>query len=284
MSFRVFLFTVTVIAFASCNNANNKASHGAIVLGDSSTIIYEADSQYLKDFVADIHLQQPAPPPEDTVVATATPAPSTGDDTTQPRIVASNTTQPTATATVPQGTGLSIDFEELKVFIPNISTRSFSRNPVNKNGASFQLTAGQLNGNQIKISGATISKISQRYQTSVVVKSRNLNAVLSSLNYTSNWEMLKGNSAAFMISGLDEKQLKYTAANGAQISGALKNAMRGKRYSNKKEREIMAELSGISSVTQAPLKVVLRTVIWQIEGKDKDGRAFKKELRLDMII
>jgi hypothetical protein len=283
MSFRVSFFIATIVAFASCNNAGNKASHGAIVLGDSSTIIYERDSQYLRDFVADIHLQQPAPPPEDTITAEAATISTPENDTSQPRIV-EHTTQPATTAAVPQGAGLSIDFEDFKVFIPNISARSFSKNPVNKNGASFQLTAGQLNGNQVKISGATVQKISQRYQTSVVLKNSSVNAVLSPLNYTSAWETLKGNGATFYITGLDDRQLKYTTASSAQIMAALKNALRGKRYSNKKEREILAALNGVNSVTQAPLKVVLRTVIWQIEGKGKDGQAFKKELRLDMII
>ena len=57
----VTLFIATVVLFFSCNNMGNTNDHRPIVLGDSSTIVSEPDSQYRRDFVTDLTPAEPQP-------------------------------------------------------------------------------------------------------------------------------------------------------------------------------------------------------------------------------
>ena len=49
-----------------------------------------------------------------------------------------------------------------------------------------------------------------------------------------------------------------------------------------KTQEWLNTAKNVRAANQAPAKVVLRSVMWRIEGKDAGGKNFNKELRIDI--
>ncbi|PZF72963.1 hypothetical protein [Taibaiella soli] len=266
--------TAMLVSFTACQSGVNK-SHGPIVIGDSSTIVTEADSKYLEDFVTDI---QPKTPDTATV--------STETTTPKDTVQAAPKEQPKQQEPVtqaPKGNGLTVEFKDVTVFIPGVSSKS-GNSKHNGNSAAYGLSGGELNGSQLQISGGTVQKLTQRYTTSVILDGDLGTFVLEQLNHTSSWTPLKGNGSNYYITGLDDRHLEHSNASANAIRSAVQRAAKAKRLSRKKENELLNSVRNVKAVNQKPLEVVLRTVVWQIEGKDAKGKSFRKELRIDMPI
>jgi hypothetical protein len=280
--YKFSLICAAVLA-ASCNNGGRETTHGPIVLGDSSSIVTETDSQYLRDYVTDFQAKEPV------AAAAVTPQPEQqqpAKDTARP-VPAAEPVKPEPEekqVAAPKGNGLNVDYKDINVFIPGITTRTYGHNAVKGNSASFGLTGGKLNGNQLQISGGTVTRVNQRYQTAVVLKNELGTLQLDALSYTSGWEALKGGRNGYYITGLDENRLDHSNANASAIRNAVSRALRSKRLSRKKEQEWLNSIRNVRAVNQKPLSVVLHSVVWQIEGKDARGKSFRKELRIDLPI
>jgi hypothetical protein len=261
------------LVLASCADNSNK-ERKPIVLGDSSTIITETDPAYLTDFVSDIQLQEV---PKDTVVI-ATKAPDTVVSD-QPK----ETTIPDEAARTTAQKGLNIPFGEVTVFIPDIKVKSYRQQDLNRvNGVSYQLTDGSLSGNQLRLSGGTIQKVSQRYISGVIAKSSLGSLILDALSNTAAWVPLRGNDNVYSITGLEPNQLTARKASPAQIRAAVSRAAKNKRLSKKDIRKWEASVRNIRSLNQRPFVIVLKSVMWKIDGKDAQGKSFSKQVRIDM--
>ena len=182
-----------------------------------------------------------------------------------------------------KGNGLKAAFKEVSLLIPNVVTRSYKQQDLSKaSGASFEMTSGKLNGNQIKVSGGKVTKVSQRYQTVIVVENELGSLVLESLNRTTDWETLKGSNNSFTISGLDDRNLEYVKASPNAIKNAVTRTVKNKRMSRATEQKWIKSVSRVRAANQKPLDVELRSVMWKIEGKDASGKPFQKQLRVDI--
>jgi hypothetical protein len=267
-----------IFLLASCAGNSNK-ERKPIVLGDSSTIVTETDSAYVSDFVSDIQLQQI---PEDTVVAT--PA----VDTTAARTPAAAVSEPEKSApktapAVSNQKGLSIPFSEVTVFIPAIEVKSYrQQNLARANGVSYQLTDGTINNNQLRLTGATIQKVSQRYTTGVIAKNELGSLTLDALSNTTSWAPVKGSNNTYPITGLDARRLEAKKVTPAQIRAAVSRAARNKRINRKDLRKWEASVRNVRALNQKPFVIVLKSVMWKIDGKDAKGKSFSKQVRLDM--
>ena len=262
-----------IFLLASCADSGNE-ERPPIVLGDSSTIVTETDSAYMSDFVSDIQLQQI---PEDTVSSTA--ASDTARDSATSATEPDNSKQSPA----PNEKGLSIPFGEVTIFIPGIEVKSYRQQDLARaNGVSYQLTDGTINKNELRLSGATIQKVSQRYITGVIAKNELGTLTLDALNSTTDWSTIKGADNVYPITGLDPKNLVARKSTPAQIKAAVSRAARNKRLSRKELRKWEASVRNVRSLNQKPFIVVLKSVMWKIDGKDAKGRSFSKQVRLDM--
>lgn len=277
MSLRNIFIAIVSILFLSCGG-NQKHTNGPIVLGDSSTIVTETDPKYLSDFVDDIQLQKP--------VIDTTPA--IKEELPQPE-VAKTETEPvpdkTQVAQEQPSTknGLNVPFKEVTVFIPNIETRSYRNQNLEKaNGASYQLTGGKLNGNQLQVSGATITRVSQRYITKVIAKNELGTLELDALNNTTEWTPLKGNGKTYTITGLNRPIAKKVTP--AQIRLAVSRAAKNKRMSRQNIQKWERAVRSVRSLNQKPFTLVIRSVMWKIDGKDAKGKNFQKQLRVDLPV
>ena len=273
----VLLSGITLSLF-SCGNAPTK-NHGPIVLGDSSTIVTENDPQKLKDLVVD--LQPVIPEPKDTVEAQPT-APAA--DTSKKTKPAATVAAPPVQAPLPNVAGLKAEFKEVTVLIPGVSAKQAGRaNLQNANGAVYTFESGNINGTTIRVTG-NITKVSQRYQSVVVVKNELGTLPVESLSVTTGWEALKGSNNQYKITDLDAKSLDFSQANANAIRSAVGKAAKRHRFSRRKVEEWEASVRRVRAANQKPLYVMLRSVMWKIDGKDANGKIFSKQIRVDMPI
>lgn len=270
------LFAGTVFFF-SCKDTPSK-NHGPIVLGDSSTIVTETDESKLQDMVTSLQpVITPSEEPKDTPAAQQ---PQAAADTTpkeKPVVKEEPAQQPAA----PTGNGLTATFKETTVLLPGVSAKIAGRTNLERaNGAVYTWQSGNVNGNSLKISG-NITKVSQRYQSVIVLKSNMGTIPVETLNTTSDWVPLKGGKGVWRISGLDAGSLEYPEANANLIRSAVTRAAQRRRMSKKKIQELLATIRNVKSTNQKPLSVTLRSVMWKIDGKDANGRNFSKQIRMD---
>lgn len=280
--YSILLITVLSVVTA-CSSKRGQKSHGAIVLGDSSTIVTETDEQYLRDNTNDYQ-------PSYKRAAEEAPAPSadtltiTGPDK-QAVVVARQQPEP-APAQQPKN-GLTVAFKGVSVFIPGITVKSFrNQDPASVNGVSYSLTSGELPGNTLQLDGAKIEKVMQRYQTVVVLDDREVgDMLLTGLGrHNSDWEPLKGAGKSYRITGLDNKNLEFNKVSANAIQKAIQRAARSNRISRKEETQLLKRVRNINSVKQLPLSIRLQSVVWRITGRDATGRSISKELRIDLPV
>ena len=262
----------------SCKNAPSN-SHGPIVLGDTSTIVTENDPQRLKDLVADLQPVIPEPENPDSAAAKAN-AIATVD-------TAKKTKQPAAVApaqTLPDVAGLKAEFKEVTILIPGLNAKQAGRpNLQNANGAVYTFVNGNVNGNTIRVTG-NITKVLQRYQTIAVLKNDLGTLPIDALSTTTEWEALKGSNNQYKITDLDQKSLDYPNVGVNAIRSAVMKSARRHRFSRKKVAEWENSIRRVRAVNQKPLYIMLRSVMWKVDGKDANGKIFSKQIRVDMPI
>ena len=267
----------TVLFLCSCKDMPSK-NHGPIVLGDSANIVTETDPQKLQDLVTDLKPVIPPSENKDTVVAkTETPAADT-----------SKKAKKTATAPIPAqpqllaSQGLLADFKDVSILITNVAARQSGNPNLQKaNGAVYTLTSGTINGAQIRIKG-TVTKVSQRYQSVVLLKSEYGTIQLDAFTSTSDWAALKGANNQYKITGLEGSSLDFPDANATSIRNAVTKAAKRRRMSRSKIEDLQDEVHKVRALNQKPLSVVLRSVMWKIDGKDAQGKNFSKQIRIDI--
>lgn len=274
----ILLSAGVLLLLGSCGDSN-QGGKGPIVLGDSSTIINEADQQQLKDLVTDL---QPVIPPSETKEEEVK-APTANDT---PKIVAAAQPETTKTAPkqqpLPNAAGLKAEFSEVTVLIPGLAAKQGgNKNLQRASGAVYTHTSGNIQGATLRVTG-NITKVSQRYQTIVVMKSDVGDLVLDALSVTTRWEPLKGGNGAYSISGLDQKSLEFYDADNEDIRNAVQRAAKRRRLSRRKVQDLVSSVRHLRAANQKPLTVTLRSVMWKIDGKDGQGRIFSKQVRVDI--
>src|SRR5690606_27804217 len=116
------------------------------------------------------------------------------------------------------GQGLNVPFKEFTAFIPGIETKTYQKqNLQTASGASYQLTAGKLQGNLLELSGAEITKVSQRYLSKLIVNNEMGTLELDGMSNLTDWTEIKGNGKSYPITGLEPGRLEYKKATPAQI-------------------------------------------------------------------
>jgi len=268
---------------AACNTEGGK-NRGPIVLGDTSTIVTETEEKYLTNFVDDIQvLPREAEVPTDTSSLAAADTTRATDTATPPPVAASEEPLLPVAPAGDAGDGLHVNFKEVQVFLPGIEAKSFrNQNPARSNGVSYQLTDGNIRGNVLKITGATVTRVSQRYITTVIAKNELGTLNLESLGTTTEWRQLQGRNGSYTISGLEPQRLQTRNVPAANIRNAISRAARRQRLSRQTVQKWEQVARRITSVRQKPLSLALRSVMWKVEGRDARGRSFTKQVRLDM--
>ncbi|MCD6010330.1 MAG: hypothetical protein K0Q79_192 [Flavipsychrobacter sp.] len=265
-----------VIFFSSCNDMSSE-NHGPIVLGDPSTIVTETDSSRLQDMVTDLNPKITPAATRDSEIAAKEPKPKE-----EPAKPVAETPRPPQAPAPFTGNGLNADFNIMSLQVPNLNVKqSGNPNLDNANGAVYTLNSGTINGNVLKVT-ANVTKVSQRYQSVIVLKNELGMLPLESLSFTSKWQPMKGSGNTYRITGLDERSMEYAEANSNAIRNAVSRAAMRRRFSRKKVQDWVNSVRNVRATNQKPLYVMLRSVMWKIDGKDASGKPFSKQIRVDI--
>lgn len=269
-------FIAGALLLFSCNDMSSQ-NHGPIVLGDPSTIVTENDSSRLQDMVTDLNPKITPAAVRDSEIAAKEAPPKE-----EPAKPAEAPAQPQQPQSPVAGGGLIADFNIMSLQIPNLNVKqSGNPNLDHANGAVYTLNSGNISGNTMKVT-ANVTKVSQRYQSVIVLKNELGVLPLESLSNTTQWQQLKGSNNTYRLTGLDEKSLDYADANPNAIRNAVSKAAMRRRYSRKKVQDWVNSVRNVRSVNQKPLYVMLRSVMWKIDGKDASGKLFSKQVRIDI--
>lgn len=261
---------LAVVTLQSCTNNKEGKNARPIILGDSSSIVTETDSTYLTDLVLDLDFG-PMPDIEDL------------QDSSKQNNQRANV--PLSKEMMLSGGGLKAPFPEVTMFIPGITTRTFQDIDYKKaNGASFQLTSGELNDNYLILQGATELDVAMRYQTVIVVRTDLGMLELSTMKTLTEWTSVSGKNGMYKIEGLTPNKLQHDRGGNAAIIDAVNRATKRKRMSRATRVAWESSVKDANSTSQRPLYVELTTVMWRVRGKDKDGSNFQKQLRIDIPI
>jgi hypothetical protein len=268
------LVVAAMLLLNACDNGQTGAK-APIILGDSSTIVTEADAQQLKDLVTDLQPVIPAAEDKDEDPNAAPPA-----DTAKAAAAEKPTEQkPQA---LPTGPGLKAEFSEVTVMIPGLDVKQAGKPDLHKaHGVTYSLKDGEINGATMHVKG-DIVKVSQRYQSVVVMKSEYGDLVLDNLSITAGWKEIKGSNNTYPIKNLDAKSLDAYDADASDIRKAIQKAGRRYRLSRSKVQDLENSVRRVRSVNQKPFSVTYRSVMWKIDGKDTDGKFYSKQIRIDV--
>lgn len=272
IAFGIFLLA------SSCNSPSERPqlNEGAIILGDSSTIVTETDSQYLKNNIAEINPKQFIRKAVASVVD-STPKPKKNPD--QDKLVAPSREEPT---------GFTIDFGKgVKLTFSGISTREFKEQfPQKASGVSYAITSGNLTESKMILSGLKDVTIKQRYQTHLLLESGSQKLSLQNIGgYLSDWKALKTeNSSGNMIASFaDLSHLGFKKVSHQTIRNGVRRAARSSRMSQKETDEWLQRIRHTRSAQDAPCSIELDNTQWQIYGTTSDGQRFFKVVRLDIL-
>lgn len=254
----------------SCDSSseNEKASGKPIVLGDPSTIVTETDSTYLQDMVADL---KPGEAPADTPQAPLADTTTKKADTI---VKAEKAPEPEK----PKTSGLTAAFKEVSVSFPGVSGKVAGKQKdlQRSNDATYQLTGGKIDGGALQTSGATVTNVSMRYQSGVRIKNNLGTLELDNLGSTTGWKSLKGNNY-YNIDLPAENKIQTARIN----QGTIRNAIAKKRLNRKTQQQWQNSVKNVRGAGK-PIDVYVRAVMFKIDGKDKAGKSFSKQVRIDL--
>ncbi len=268
--FFLLLSGLSLCLLYSCNQQGANEKHGPIILGDTASIVTEKDPGNLKDIVKDLHPDFTRAEPKTDSVPPAKI--STSSDTAKKATV--------APASNPEP-GLLAQFSELDFSIPGLQVKTGKKTDLNKAaGATFQLVEGNLSTKSIKIAKGNVQKLSQRYQTIIVLKNNLGTLPLETLNYLSDWEPLKGNNGTFAINGIGSK-LEATDFNLASLQKAISKAARRHHLSRNLERQWQNSVRN-TRANKKTINTVMRYICWKVDALDAHGKSYSKQIRVDL--
>lgn len=270
------LFISSLILVQACDSGKAPKSRGTIVFGDSATIVNEKDPQYLSDNVTDFVPAKEEAPAEDTVTS---PQQTVTVETAPPEEVITKEEPKNAAK------GLEVPFKGLSIAVSGIEVRNNKTIDWNTaKGVAYTIEKGNLANASLSCKGATVSKVMQRIQTVVLVKTKSgRNIKVSGLpTYSSDWQALKGNTGSYSLSSVADNRLSYGQKFSLQATkNAVQKAARANRMNRKEEEELLSSVNRVRAYNQAPLSIALKSVIWKISAKDAAGKTIEKELRID---
>jgi len=280
LSYSVCLFALLFVQ-ASCGNDSKPQNRGAIVFGDSSTIVTESDVRLLRNNVTDI-----VPQNQSTETDTAQALPAKPVDTAKAIVAETTAPQAPDVSTTEAIEGLQAPFSSFKLYIKGIKARAGKKvDWQSASGASFILEEGNLASKVIAVEKGTITKVTQRVQTVVMLKTTygKMFKLTGLPSDQSAWMALQAKNGQFNIKGLGKKELRYDKKFTAN---ALKNAVqklaRSTKMSKKEEQKLLTAIRTVRSANQAPCSIALQSVVWKISGKDAKGKSLDKEVRIDI--
>ncbi len=266
------LLVASLFVAACGSGTQNKGPARPIVMGDPATIVTETDSQYLRDALPDF-----AP------VAATPAAPKSAAAPKDTATVAAIATPPAAAA-LPAGSGLTIDFGDLNVMIPGLQVRNATKSVKGQTSVAYASEKAEVTAlKNLIVSGAfKVESVQQKSDYGLLWTAEGKSLPLSKTGIESaGWQTLTGRGGDYKLAAFTAPAFKATAAT---LRAAATDAVKRARLPRGETTTLNSAAGKIRSVDGSTIKPVLRTVIWQIKGKDARGRGVTKEIRIDLPV
>lgn len=266
---KYFFYILFLISVTSCKEESFKPGK-KMVLGDSSLIVNENDSNYLKNFVDDISETKN----EDADIVKMMVQ------------VDSMKTKQNLDNNDSLGKdikGFEIQFADFKIIFDKIETKEYRpQKPLEYNSVSYQVTKGDLAEIHLKIEGLNEVKISERVFTKLKVSKDSKEMHLSSLGRKlSDWFELAGKENVFV--GVGSNSLLFENVGATKIKLALEEKLKQKNITGKEKDGWMKAIENSKSYQDAPCVLYVATAQFKIVGKTQSGKFIRTLIHLDTI-
>lgn len=263
---------------------NRKTAAKPIILGDSSTIVTETDSQYLSDLVKDLEIYDIAYKNNNPIDTS-----SISKQQQEEKISNNEENKEEATNSIPSQnqSGFNINFSNIKLTFTGIEAKELKKQNTEKaQGLSYLVTSGDINQSNIVVEGARSVKIRQRYQTSLGLKSNLGTLSLDNLGkFISSWTNLqsqqKGNINHTILKD-KLASLSFHKVSNSNLRNATEKELRKNRAKNSEIQSWLKEIRNTKAITDKPCVINLIFCEWQISGVNTKGKSFQKTIRLDL--
>jgi hypothetical protein len=258
----VIIVSIIWCLIFSCKE-NTVQNFRPIVMNDTSTIVTETDSTYLKNVVEDISIKKK----ESQTIATTL---QQIDLSKKQDALKDNKVQDQTNG------GTKVELEKGCYIL-------LSRNvTVTKSGNKIILHASDAIDNmQLKVIGLENSSIQQRTFTNLAVTINGVDYLLEDLPLsTGNWVTLPNTNNLFI--SLDKTAYSFMPFNNAKLVLATDRALRkaGKgRIELENAKKLIAK---IKTANDNPCKIIFNSCQWQINGT-LSGKGFQKTMQLEVI-
>lgn len=261
----------------SCNEVTQPKNVAPIILGDSTTIVTETDSQYLKNVIDDIEpsKNQPIAKTNGTTQAQKT------DTVLQLKSTTENITS-TANNIKTNSNDFVLNLKNnTQIIFKDIATKEFkAQDPSTQNDLSYLITKGDINKSAITVNNGSLTEVLHKSKIVYKVKTSQGELKLSTLaRESSNWTKLPLKSNVVTLSNINSPAaVKITAK---EIQTAIDKAISNKKYKSGVREKLRKELAGVNSINHKLISYVTDYQQFTISGKDAKGVTFKKIIRLD---
>ncbi len=254
------------LVLASCRDVQRGSSHGPIVLGDPRTIVTETDSAYLRSADADPALTDPSLPADAPTADTgAMPAPA-------------------AAPAIPAPAGYAVDFGDVVITLTGAAVQPTTKRFKGASSAALSAAGAPYSGTGLTVSGGAATKVEERKGLGVAAVRDGKPLLLGDLGTVNTaWNSLKNSGGAY--AGAPLGAVSFPKVNAAAVRNAVDKAARSQKLSAKEAQAWQTAVRGQNSVSTSaasPLQAVVRSVTYRVEGKTAAGKAFSKEVRVDV--
>lgn len=254
---------------SACTYTGSQTANAPIVMGDSSTIVTETDSQYLRSVFSDYETTLP-------VEKEALPA-------TPPKADTVATPPPAETAVTPlksqNGPGLAIDFGDFNVFIENLRVRNEDASAKGSKSVAYASDGSAFKPKNLIVTGVPTASLKQKADFELVVNTGKELLPLPALGKQSTgWQTISGKEGSFRLAAPSEPSFKITPAT---VKSAAQQAARKARMASKDQTALLNRLGRLKKVDGDLLQPRTVATLWQVTAKDAKGRSVTKEIRVD---
>lgn len=246
-----------------------------IILDDSSLIVTEVDTQYLKNITEDI-----AP------VGKKVKSSATQISQMMAQVDSMNASKKLEQEVVEKVDihikGFEIHFAECNVTFENVEAHALNntQNERATNSVSYLLDVGSMLDTKLEIHQLEDCSVEQRLFIKLAILHQDQTIILHELGKNiTDWQILAGKNNRFV--SLSSNSLVYDQADGNKIRLALEKTLKQKRKNKDEIKEWMSAVAKVNKSSDAPCKLIAVSSQWRIVGK-KDGKNIRKLIQFDI--
>lgn len=270
MKAKISISILLVSLLISCSE-ENKHKGKPIVMGDPSTIVTEADSQYLQNFTEDI-----SPVDKKSSEGAITKMMVQVDSAnTSKKINEENLSSKPIN-------GFTINFNECTVIFDCLSAHALNNNQDERTAksVSYVKDGGELLNMKLEVKGLENIKVEERIITKLLISNEAESYTLVDLNkFTSPWYSLAGKDNFFV--SISNNSIQFYPFDKTKLKNAFDRELRKKKIVNSEINNKIKIIDNTNSYSDQPCRITIASAQWRIFGT-LNGKKVQKIIQFDI--